>query len=349
MPNDNTAAYDTEIVRQLLTDALSDGQLRNLAFDHFRPAYEQMGQGMGKGAKVQFLIEHCARQRQMARLLALVRQENPACYAEYAARLGDVPDPTLEPTPAPSALLAPVPNPFGDVGRITDPARFFGRESLLRRIFEELSKGVNISLVGETQVGKSSILSMVCRWGPERVRPAPQAFAYLSLEWVDDEDDFYVALCDALGVAICRGFQLTRALRGRRVVLCLDEMEKMGWDGFTRRVRSQLRGLADGPAAPLKLVVASRSPLARLFPDAPELNSPLAGICRPLDVGPFPDNVARTFLTRRLRGTGVRFADAQIRDLLADSGGHPARLQRAAADLYRQLTDLQSRVSDSQP
>ena len=349
MPNDDMPAYDTEIVRQLLTDALSDGQLRDLAFDHFRPAYEQMGQEMGKGAKVQRLIEYCVRQRQMARLLALVRQKNPACYAGYATRLGDVPDPTLEPTPVPSALSPPAPNPFGDVGRITDPARFFGREALLRRIFEELSKGVNVSLVGETQVGKSSILSMVCHWGPERVHSTSQAFAYLSLEWVDDEDDFYAALCDALGVATCRGFQLTRALRGRRVVLCLDEMEKMGWDGFTRRVRSHLRGLADGPAAPLKLVVASRSPLARLFPDAPELDSPLAGICRPLDVGPFPPAEARAFLTERLRGTGVRFAAAQVYDLLADSGGHPARLQRAAADLYRQLTDPQSRVSDSQP
>jgi hypothetical protein len=232
------------------------------------------------------------------------------------------------------------PNPFGDTGRITDPDRFFGREELLRQIFEELGKGVNLSLVGESQVGKSSLLSMVCALGPERIDPPPETFAYLSLEWVDDEDDFYEALCDALGIETCRGYQLTRALRDKRYVLCLDEMEKMTWDGFTVRVRSQLRGLADGPAAPLKLVIASRSPLAYLFPDSTELTSPLAGICRPLDVGPFPPNIARAFLAHHLRGTGVTFTGSEITALLAESGGHPAKLQRAAADLYRQKRNL---------
>jgi len=228
------------------------------------------------------------------------------------------------------------PNPFGDTGRITDPDRFFGREELLRQIFEELNKGVNVSLVGESQVGKSSLLSMVCALGPERMGEPPETFAYLSLEWVDDEDDFYVALCDALSIETCRGFKLTRALRDKRHVLCLDEMEKMTWDGFTVRVRSQLRGLADGLAAPLRLVIASRSPLARLFPDSPELDSPLAGICRPLDVRSFSPNVARVFLTRRLRETGVTFTESEIAALLAKTGGHPAKLQRAAADLYNE-------------
>jgi len=48
-----------------------------------------------------------------------------------------------------------LPNPFGDMGRIETPDRFFDRQDLLRRIFEELQKGSNISLVGESQVGKS--------------------------------------------------------------------------------------------------------------------------------------------------------------------------------------------------
>ena len=228
-------------------------------------------------------------------------------------------------------------NPFGETGRITDPDRFFGREELLRQIFEELEKGVNLSLVGESQAGKSSLLSMVCTMGSERMGLPPEAFAYLSLEWVDNEDDFYEALSDALGVEPCRGYKLTRALRGTQHVLCLDEIEKMAWEkfGFTVRVRSQLRGLADGPSAPLRLVIASRTPLAHLFPDSPELDSPLAGICRPLDVGPFPPDVARDFLAHRLRGTGVTFTEDEIITLLAESGGYPAKLQSAAADMYR--------------
>jgi hypothetical protein len=228
-----------------------------------------------------------------------------------------------------------VPNPFGDVGRLTDPARFFDREELLRQIFEELGKGVNLSLVGESQIGKSSLLTMVCALVMKHISPPPDALVYLSLQVVDDEDDLYEELCKELGIESCRGGKLFRALRGKRYVLCLDEVEKMTWDGFTRNVRSQLRGLADGSDAPLKLVIASRSPLSRLFPDSPELDSPLAGICRQLDVGPFPPGVARAFLAHRLRGTGVTFSENDTAALLRETGGHPAKLQRAAADLFR--------------
>jgi len=229
-------------------------------------------------------------------------------------------------------------NPFGDVGRIADPAHFFDREELLRQIFEELGKGGNLSLVGESQVGKSSLLAMVCTTGPERMSKPPESFAYLNLEVVENEDDFYAALCEALHVEECRGYQLTRALRGKRYVLCLDEIEKMAWKGFTARVRSQLRGLADGADMPLKLVIASRTPLARLFPDSPEMDSPLAGICHQLDVGPFTPEAARAFLAHRLCGTGVTFGESEIAALLRETGGHPAKLQRAAADLYRRHT-----------
>ena len=272
--------------------------------------------------------------------------EREAQMTRLVRSLGSAAETLSHPEPSEQRSQAvTVPNPFGDTGRITDPDRFFGREELLRQIFEELDKGVNISLVGESQVGKSSLLSMVCVLGPKQMSLPPEAFTYLSLQWVDDEDDFYEELCKELGIETCRGGKLFRALRGKHYVLCLDEIEKMAWEsfGFTVRVRSHLRGLADGPSASLKLVIASRSPLAHLFPDSPELDSPLAGICRPLDVGPFPPNIARAFLGHRLGGTGVTFAESEIIALLAKTGGHPAKLQRAAADLYRRHTQHETR------
>jgi hypothetical protein len=231
-------------------------------------------------------------------------------------------------------------NPFGYRGRITDAAHFFDREELLRQIFEELGKGVNLSLVGPSQVGKSSVLAMVCAQGPGQLDLPASAFVYLSLEQVDDEDDFYEALCLELGIPVSRGGKLARALRGKRYILCLDEMERMTWDefGFTVRVRTHLRGLADGMDAPLKLVTASRSSLRELFPDAPGMTSPLAGICRQLDVGPFAPDVARDFIAARLTGTGVNFTAGEVAALLRESERHPAKLQALAADLYREKT-----------
>ena len=239
------------------------------------------------------------------------------------------------------------PNPFGDKGRITNPERFFDREELLRQAFEELSKGVSLSLVGESQIGKSSILTQICAQADKQMQfnaDFQPKFVYLSLQSVENEEEFYEALCDLLEVETCRGYKLTRALRGKHYVVCLDEVEKMSWkEHFTRNLRSQLRGLADGADAPLTLVIASRSPLAHLFPDSPELDSPLVGLCLKLDVLPFSEPITQAFLNDRLSGTGVKFSESEIVRLWVETKGHPARLQEYAADLYR----LKQNISNS--
>ncbi|MCB0192698.1 MAG: hypothetical protein KDJ65_12200 [Anaerolineae bacterium] len=225
--------------------------------------------------------------------------------------------------------------PFGDLGRITSPDRFFDRKNLLDQIFKELDRGGNISLVGESKIGKSSVLSMVCTLGPAKLKLPAEAFAYLNMQLVENEDDFYEALCEKLGIETCRSYKLARALQGKRHILCLDEIEiTKERTGFSMNLRSHLRGLADGSEAPLKLIIASRSPLSDLFPDSPELDSPLDGICRRLEIGPFTPEAARTFIQHRLQRTGVTFTTAEIDILLKHSQCHPAELQHAAADLY---------------
>ncbi len=320
---------DSAALHQALLDHYDLEELRTLCF-YLQVDYDILP-GEGKAAKARELIGYMQRNDRLDDLVVAVIEQHESARA------------LLMPTPASDQgilLSRDAPkqnghNPFGDVGRITDPSRFYDRHELLRLVFEELGKGVNLSLVGESQIGKSSLLSMVCRMGPEQMGLPQNAFSYLNLEVVEDEDDFYAALCEALQIGDCRGYQLSRALRDTRHVLCLDEIEKMTWKGFTAHVRSQLRGLADGTQAPLKLVIASRSPLIRLFPDSMEQTSPLANVCRQYDVAPFPPEIARSFIAHRLRGTGVAFAEDEIGVLLQESGRHPARLQRAAAELYR--------------
>jgi hypothetical protein len=281
------------------------------------------------------IIEAANREGWMADLLYRVVAERPALQGLVHELLAS---PPADPDPPPPARTAYSPNPFGDAGRITDPARFHDREELLRQIFEELDKHTSLSLVGEAQVGKSSILSMICHHGPQRMTRRVDRFAILNMELVKDEGDFYEALCSVLGLPKTQhGFKLSLALESMQFVLCLDEIEKMSWKGFTQDLRSSLRGLADGADRPLTLVTASRTPLADLFPEAPGMTSPLENICHPLDVTPFSPAEAQHFVLGRLRGTGVSFSPAQMDELLVKSGGHPARLQRAAADLYRRL------------
>lgn len=232
------------------------------------------------------------------------------------------------------------PNPFGETGRITEPHRFFGREELLRQLFEELKRGSNRVLVGADKVGKSSILAMVCQLGPERLRLPQEAFIYLDMRNVDDEQDFFEALCEALKIQpACRGNKLARLLSGKRYILCIDEIHLMTNEkDFTGKERTQLCGLADGADTPLTLVIASQSPLKDLFPDSPYRTSPLAGICQQIDVKPFVGEEVRRFLEYRLEGTGVSFSEDEIQELMQQSKGNPGRLQIAAAELYHRLT-----------
>jgi hypothetical protein len=240
--------------------------------------------------------------------------------------------------PPGSARPALAPNPFGRRGRIDDPAEFFDREHLLERIFVELAKGTNLSLVGESEIGKSSLLTMICHHAPARLGLPPGQVVSLNMQLVRDEHDFFESLCELLQVPSSRGFALGRRLAGRRYLLCLDEIEKMRKECFSGDEREELRGLADGSQAPLTLVTASRVPLADLFPDKWGNTSPLDNICTMIEVPPFSAEKARQFVQARLVGTGVAFPPDEVGRLVRESGGRPALLQRAAAALYDRLT-----------
>jgi len=255
--------------------------------------------------------------------------------SEVAAPLAELaPDP-----PEPSHPINEPSHPFDFIrGPVSKPEDFFGRTELLRQLFEELAKGSNISLLGPARVGKSSILNMICHWGPERLGLSPEQFIDLDMRTIWDEKDFFEALCDALKIETCRGYKLGRALGGKRYILCLDEIDQLTREErFTGDERTELCGFADGADKPFSLVIASQKPLQDLFPDLPVRTSPLAGICLTLDVQPFSGRETRDFLSHRLQGTSINFTEDQINALLEESGGYPAPLQRAAADLYRRL------------
>lgn len=229
-------------------------------------------------------------------------------------------------------------NPFSDNGKITNPARFFDHEPSLRQLFEELSKGCNISLVGEPEIGKSSLLYMIYLLGKEHLKPCPDGFIYLDLQNIHDENYLFEEICYEVGVPLERKDRLARELRGKRFILCLDEIQVLtDEECFPPRVRSKLRGLSDGGDAPFKLVAASRSPFSQLFPHS-DKRSPLD--IPPTRVLPFSRKEAEEFLKSRLKPTGIKFSPDEIDTIINLSEGHPAKLQRAAAELFDQYRGM---------
>jgi hypothetical protein len=126
---------------------------------------------------------------------------------------------------------------------------------------------------------------------------------------------------------------LKQALRRERVVLLLDEVEKLADPAFSQRLHDLLRALAQEPT--LTLAVASHRPLVEIFPPHSD-TSPFHNIFSQKQLGPFTPGDARSFLARRLQGTGVTFGPEEAERLVAESGGHPARLQRLACELFEQ-------------
>ena len=234
-------------------------------------------------------------------------------------------------------------NPFiPQTGKIDDPQLFFGRDREIRRVFEVLNSNDSVALIGEEGIGKSSLLWAICQQA-KNLLFSPRRPIYLDLNGVRDEDDFYTALCEEVGISKSNGYMLTRALKNHKVLLAIDNVGKMTWDGFTRGVRDHLRGLAEGQNAPLQLIVAASEPLDKLFNDSQDegKTSPLAGICPEENIKRWDEAISGAFIKARLAVTLVRFTEEEISQLVQESGGHPRRLVQLCYQNYaRYMEDV---------
>jgi hypothetical protein len=238
-------------------------------------------------------------------------------------------------------------NPFiPQHGKIDDPRFFFGREREIRRVFETLNSGSNVAVIGESAIGKSSLLQAIYREAPHQLRYARQPI-YIDLQIVCDEDEFYDDLCHKAGIEKAKGGNLSRALESNPLLLLLDEVENMRWDGFTNPTRSVLRGLTEGSNPPLRLVIAARTSLESLFPGK-NMTSPFKGHEETLKQ--WDDRTCREFIASRLQADWltpvdrpVNFTEAEIAELIAESGGYPQELMQLCYKTYdRYLKDAKS-------
>ncbi|MEI6430145.1 MAG: AAA family ATPase, partial [Pseudanabaena sp. ELA607] len=227
-------------------------------------------------------------------------------------------------------------NPFQPLnGRIEDSEQFFNREKELREIFDILNAGSGVELLGDRQIGKSSILQQIKHRADSQLAVKRKTI-YLNLHKVHTEMEFYESFCEELGIANCTGIDLNRAMRSKRVLLLLDETENLQGNGFTREIRDRLRAFAEDGS--LRLVVAACTPLERLFPDSHQngMTSPFQGICLRVELKPWDQATVQKFVAVRLENTGICFSEEEMEKLWQDSQGYPQKLMKACFDLYRQ-------------
>ncbi len=232
-------------------------------------------------------------------------------------------------------------NPFvPQQGRVDDSQQFFNRDREIRRVFEVLNSGSSVALIGEEGIGKSSLLWKICQLA-ESYLQSPRKAVFLDLNLVHDENDFYCALCHEVGIDVNNDYRLTRDLRERKVLLAIDNVGKMTWEGFTRGVRSHLRGLAEGSNAPLKLILAANEPLGKVFNNSQDESktSPFTGIFQEENLKLWDETTARACIDARLAVTSVRFTEEEIIQLVQESGGHPRRLMQLCYRTYSRYVE----------
>src|SRR5262249_49851309 len=139
---------------------------------------------------------------------------------------------------------------------------FFGREAELQRIFDALGRHECVSIIGSNHTGRSSLLYQVAVQGASRLQAR---YAYLTLEVCRNDQSFFEYACECLGAIGRRDRDLRKLIEVGRIILCLDDMERLTTRGFSEYPRSFLRGMANGQNAPLTLVVTSQLPLPDLF------------------------------------------------------------------------------------
>jgi hypothetical protein len=236
------------------------------------------------------------------------------------------------------AILAPMlvkrplpPNPFTDILAIRDPARFIGRERLLERVLRQLEAG-SVALIGERKIGKSSVLWQLKR----RLEPETPTLLWDFFEPIPARQLLREAIA-RLGGSGDTWEDFRAALRGRRMVLLLDELDLALERGFDLDMLRGCRALCQREPG-FRLVTASRVPPWNIFP-RPERGSTPWDFLQPLEVGPFTEEEAQRLLDHPWAPEAPRFDPATCRELIALSGRHPYRLQRAAHHRYEALAD----------
>ena len=239
--------------------------------------------------------------------------------------------PPKSPGVAQARSKAFLPNPF-------EEAVFWGREELLRQIFEQLGKGGSQALIGPAGCGKSKILEAIVREGADRLGRDSNSFLYIDMHEIRDEMGFFNELCHLLDFDSCDQNQLRRKLKKsqKSYVLCLDEIHVLTDEAFFPvATRNWLKAMADAEY-PLQLVVASQKELDMLFPESPLRSSPLADFFRSqtVQLGYWSLAQVTGFVGDRLQGTGVEFDMARIWE---ESGGQPRWVRELAGQLYEAI------------
>jgi uncharacterized caspase-like protein len=227
----------------------------------------------------------------------------------------------------PSPLLQ---NPFTDTLAIRDPLRFIGRIAETRRLWNYLKDG-SVTLRGDPKIGKSSMMLHLARKWPGKI------IGPINFDQLGSLGDFYKYIAKSLELKSYDWSAICEALESREALLLLDELDAAPKRGITHDDMSHFRAVCESNHD-VKILAVSRSLLKEVFPDT-GVGSPFYNILQPLRLGPLQREDALSLLEHPWAQEASKFTPAACDDIIAESGLHPFKLQRAAFHYYEYLND----------
>jgi hypothetical protein len=247
-------------------------------------------------------------------------------------------------------------NPYAFTGPVRDPAMFFGRTELRHEILDRLRRGDSVGITGTVQIGKSSLLfqlhhallqqlkvtagtalvpvlvrnrdfpqpslSIVCRRIVEEFRAAVSASESgedwrrgLRLFSGDLEDlETVSAFSEALG-AIVRARDA-----GSRIVLMIDDVDRLGQHGWSRVLFDELSQLARQARDGVRIAVVVTGDFVG-WSSHEAVRSPLPNIDLFMKtMGLLSQAETEELVTRP---TGIDGSSPLVSSIVFETGGHP--------------------------
>ena len=209
--------------------------------------------------------------------------------------------------------------------QVGDAARFVGREREVEALANRLVRAPMIAVLGPSGAGKSSFIhaGVMARLAEQyeliTMRPGRHplhALAALPPIGTDTEDSAgTVARLRALGERAPRGLVVVIDQLEELVTLCTDPDER-------RRFAETLAAAADGPSAPVRVVVTLRDDFATVI----ESEEAFRGAFEVFVLAtPLPEALRR-IVTEPARRAGVTVDPRVVDDMVAEVAGRPASL-----------------------
>lgn len=247
-----------------------------------------------------------------------------------------------------------MPNPYFHSNMIDNYEMFFGREHLLRRMYDLIGSEQNISITGLRRIGKSSLLSCM------RLREIQNKyskgnldnfiFVFLDLEQYNRNtpESFLKFLVEQITREVEKKSTInylkttqykefgqvlgqTKEL-GFHTVLLLDEFDSITRNpSFDLNFFGYLRSLANAKLT--SYVTASHKPLAELSHQN-VVSSPFFNIFHFFSLGPLDKNEAVELITIPSNANACRFSERDIDFVLHVAGRHPFFIQKTCYFLF---------------